>query len=63
MPELLENKEIALSDRHLVPVNLLDGSSAKVEINNLAEFIDENRQNIKFSESLRRRDPLGFPEN
>ena len=64
MPELLENREIIdLSDRHLVPVNLLDGSSATVELNQLAEFIDENRQNIKFSESRRRREPLGFPEN
>jgi hypothetical protein len=62
MPELLENKE-TLRDLHLVPVNLLDGSTASVELNELAEFIDEHRQNIKFSKSRRRRDPLGFPAN
>jgi hypothetical protein len=63
MPELLEDKEIALCDRHPVTVELLNGKTATVEINELAEFIDDNRQNIKFSESRRRREPLGFPEN
>jgi hypothetical protein len=62
MPELLENDLIVVSDRHLVPVNLFDGGTATVELNELAEFIDENRQNIKFSKSRRRRKPLGFPE-
>jgi len=62
MSELLE-EAIILSDRHLVKVDLLDGSTVTVEINGLAEFIDKNRRNIKFTKSRRRREPLGFPEN
>jgi hypothetical protein len=63
MPELLEDKAIALSDPHQVTVNLLDGSAVTTELNQLAEFIDQNRDNIKFSKSRRRREPLGFPED
>jgi len=62
MPELLEHQEIATSDYHLVKVNLLDGSTITVELNQLAEFIDEHRESIKFSKSRRRREPSEFLE-
>ncbi len=60
MPELLE-QAIATSDSTFT-VDLLDGSTVKVGLSQLAEFIDTNRDNIKFSKSRRRREPLGFPE-
>jgi len=61
MPELMENEAITLSDRHPVTVDLLDGSTVTVDISKLAEFIGENRENIKFHKSRRRREPMGFP--
>ena len=61
MPELMENEAITLSDRHPVTVDLLDGSMVTMDISELAEFIDENRENMKSHKSRRRREPLGFP--
>jgi hypothetical protein len=63
MPELLENEVISLSDSHLVKVNLIDGSTVNVEIKEWADYIDKNRDKIKFRQSTRRREPLGFPES
>ncbi len=63
MPELIENAVIVTSDRQLVSVNLIDGSCISIDIAELADYIDTNRENIKFHKSSRRRQPLGFTED
>jgi len=47
MPELLEHQAIALSDS-TVTVDLLDGNIVVVELNELADCINSNKENIKF---------------
>ncbi len=47
MPELLENKEISLSDR-MVKVDLVDGNTVAVELDQLADYVNQNQENIKF---------------
>jgi hypothetical protein len=46
MPELLE-QAIATSDR-TVTVDLLDGSTVTVELDKLADYVNSNKENIKF---------------
>jgi hypothetical protein len=52
MPELLENKEIALSDRRqddavITETLMKDGSTIQVEVDKLAEFWAAKKENIQ----------------
>ena len=54
----MENEAITLSDRHPVTVELLDGSIVTMDISELAEYIEVNRDRIqshKFSPRGKRR--------
>jgi len=47
MPELLEHQAIALSDS-TVTVDLLDVNTVIVELDELADYVNSNKENIKF---------------